>query len=82
MKNPPPSWIASLIKRKASTPPALAYDAHYAVRRRARKTDGLVTAGTFGTHLTRAECAPLVFTSGLRHSASRAPSGRRIRIGT
>jgi hypothetical protein len=31
--NRPWFWIASLIKRKASTPPALAYDVPYAVGR-------------------------------------------------
>jgi hypothetical protein len=74
--------IVNPIRRKTLSPPARASDAHSAVGRRARKTDGLVTAGTNGTRSTRAGCAPPAFISGLRRSAYRAKDGRRIRLGT
>jgi hypothetical protein len=70
-------WIATSIKRKASTPPALAYDVRSAVGRRARKTAGLVAAGIHGTRSKQEECAPLVSTSGLPRSVSRVPASRR-----
>jgi len=47
----------------------------------ARKIAGLVAAAMSGIRSTPEECAPPAFTSGLKHSASRAVIGRRIRIG-
>jgi hypothetical protein len=70
-----------LIKRKASTRPALAYDVHYAVGHPARTIAGLVPAATSGTRSIQEECALPACTSGLRLSAFLAPGGRRIRIG-
>ena len=79
--NRPWFWIASLIKRKASTRPALAYDVHCAVGRPARTTAGLVAAAISGTRSILEECAPHVSTSGLRHSAFLVPAGRHIPTG-
>jgi hypothetical protein len=79
--NRPWFWIASLIKRKASTRPALAYDVHYAVGRPARTTAGLVAAAISGTRSIREECARRASTTGLRHSAFLVPAGRHIPTG-
>jgi hypothetical protein len=79
--NRPWPWIASLTKRRASTRPGLASGAHSAVGRPARVTSGLAPAATSGTRLTREECAPPAFISGLRHNAFRVPTGRYIRLG-
>ena len=70
-----------MIKRKASTRPALAYDVHYAVGRPARTTAGLVPVATSGTRSIREECARHASISGLRLSAYLVAAGRRIRIG-
>jgi hypothetical protein len=78
----PSFWIASLLKTRATNPPALASDARSAVGRHGNTTAGRVAAAIYGTRSTLGEFAPPVFTSGLQHSASRAPGGRRIRIGT
>jgi hypothetical protein len=61
--------------------PALASDARSAAGRPARTTAGLVAAATSGTLLIREECARHASAIGPRPSASRAPAGRRIRIG-
>src|SRR5438132_12485952 len=75
------SWIASLIKRKAATRPAHAFDAHSVVGRPARTTAGLVAAAMSGIRSTREECARRAYTSGLQHSVSLAVDGRRTPIG-
>jgi hypothetical protein len=77
----PSSWIASLNKRRASTPMAPASAARSADGRPARMTFGRVAAATYGTHLTPGEFARPVFMSGLQPSAARVSGGRRIRIG-
>jgi hypothetical protein len=59
-----------------------ASDAHCAIGRPAKKTDGLVGAETNGTHSIRESCALPAFTSGLKLSASLVAAGHRIRIGT
>jgi hypothetical protein len=78
----PSFWIASLLKTRATNPPAPASGAHSAVGRHGNTTVGRVAAAIYGTHLTRAGFVPSASTSGNRPSASRAPGGRRIRIGT
>ena len=75
------SWIASLIKRKASTRPAHAFDAHSVVGRPAKTTAGLVAVAMSGIRSTREECARRVSTSGLQHSVSLAAAGRHTPIG-
>jgi hypothetical protein len=75
------SRAASLIKRKASTRPAHAFDAHSVVGRPARTTAGLVAAAMNGIRLTREECAPPVFITGLQRNACLARAGRHIPIG-
>jgi len=57
-------WIASLIKRRASTRPALASNVRFAVGRPA--TIGVVHAGICGTRSTREEFARRASTSGLQ----------------
>jgi hypothetical protein len=47
----------------------------------AKNTAGVVAADTNGTRSILEACAPRAYTNGLRHRASRAPAGRRIRIG-
>jgi len=79
--NRPLSWIATSTKRRASTRPVLAFDAHSAVGRPARTTAGLVPADTNGTRSTLEACAPPAFTSGLRLSAFLVAAGRRIPSG-
>jgi len=79
--NRPLSWIATSIKRRASTSPAHEFDAHSAVGRPERKTSGSAPAGTNGTPSTREGPAPPACTSGLQHSASRASGGPHIPIG-
>src|SRR5207302_5162983 len=59
------SWIASLIKRKAPTRPANAFDAHSVVGHPGRTTAGLVAAAMSGIRSTREECARRAYTSGL-----------------
>jgi hypothetical protein len=81
LSNRPLFWIARLSKRRAAIRPALVSGAHSAAGHPARTTSGLAAAATSGTPSTREECAPLASTSGLRRSASRAPSGRRTRSG-
>ena len=78
LPNRPLFWIASLIGSRAST--ALAFDVHSVVGRPAKTTAGLVAAAKSGIRSTREECAPRVFTSGLRRSAFHVPVGRRILI--
>jgi hypothetical protein len=73
--------IASLSKRKPLPPPAPASGARSVVGRPARTTSGLAPAATSGIRSTQEECVPPVFTSGLQHSVSRVPGGRRISIG-
>jgi hypothetical protein len=74
-------WIASPIKRKASTPPARASAAHSAVGGPGRKTYGLVPVVTNGTRSIRAGFVRPAFISGLKRSASHAVDGRRIPSG-
>jgi hypothetical protein len=76
------SWIASPLKRKAPTTLAAAFDARFAVGRPAKTTAGLALAAMNGTRLIPEECARRAFINGLRRSALRAMSGRRIPIGT
>ena len=73
--------IASLIRRKALSPPALAYDAHSAAGRPARMTYGLVAVAMRGTRSTPGESARRASVNGLRPSASSVAAGRRTRIG-
>jgi hypothetical protein len=73
--------MASLIKTRATNPPALESDAHSAAGRRARKTDGFVPAGTSGIRSTLAGCAPLASINGLRRNASPVSSGQHIPSG-
>jgi hypothetical protein len=75
------SWIASLIRRKASTRPAPAYDVRYAVGCPARTTAGLAPAATTGTRLIQEEYARRASTSGPQRSAFPVPAGRHIPIG-
>ena len=75
------SWIVSLMRTRASTPPAHASGAHSAAGRPSRMTSGLVAAGTSGTRSIRVECALPAFISGLKPNASRAVEGRHIRSG-
>jgi hypothetical protein len=79
--NHPWCWIASLIRRNASTHPALAFDVHSVLGRPAKRTAGLVVAVTHGTRSIREECARYASTTGLRRSVSRVPAGRHIPIG-
>jgi hypothetical protein len=58
-----------------------ASDVRCAAGRPAKKTDGLVTAETNGTASIPQASAPLACISGLQHSVSLAPAGRRILIG-
>ena len=73
--------ITNWMKRRASTPPALASAARCAAGRLARKTAGCVSAAMSGTPSIQEECALPACTNGLRPSASRVRDGRRIRIG-
>jgi hypothetical protein len=73
--------IASLIRRKALSPPALAYDAHSAAGRPAGMTAGLAPVGTNGTPSTLEGYAPPASINGLRRNASRVRGGRRIQTG-
>jgi hypothetical protein len=73
-------WIATL-KRRAATPPALAFDVHSAVGRPARTTAGLVPAAMSGIRSIREAYAQRASTSGLQPNVSLAPAGRRIRTG-
>jgi len=75
------SRLASLIKREASTLPALASDARSVVGRPARTTAGLVAAAISGTLLIREECARHASAIGPQHSVSLVPAGRHIPIG-
>ena len=79
--SPPVLLIASPIRRKASTPPALASGAHSAVGRRASTTTGFVPVATRGTRSTRVGCARHAFTNGLLRSVSSVAAGRRIPTG-
>jgi hypothetical protein len=54
----PSSWIATLSKRRISTPPAPASGARYAVGRHARMTVGRVAVGIAGTLSTPEEFTP------------------------
>ena len=72
-------WIANLSQRRAATRPTSVSGARSAAGRPAKKTDGLVTADTNGTRSIPGVSAPPASTSGLRHSASHVPAGRRIR---
>jgi hypothetical protein len=76
----PLSWIASLIKRKASTPPVPGFDARSAAGLPARTTAGLVPAATSGTRSTREECARHASTSRLPHSACLVPVVAALRL--
>jgi hypothetical protein len=78
----PPFWIASLTGRRASTHRVRASAARSAPGRPAKKTSGPAPAATPGTRSTPEGFSPPVSTVGLRPNASRAPDGRRIRIGT
>src|SRR5437870_3593193 len=71
MLDRPLFWIVSLTKRRASTRPALASDVHSVLGRPARRTAGLVAESV----------RPPVFTTGLQHSVSRVPAGRRTPTG-
>jgi hypothetical protein len=77
--NRPLFWIASLRGRATIHPPT--FGAPCVVGRPARKTSGLVAAAMSGIRSTQEECAPPVFTSGLRHSSCLAPTGRRTPTG-
>src|SRR5438876_6407562 len=81
LPNRPLFWIASLIRRRASTRPALAYDARFVVGRPAKTTTGLVVVAMSGIRSIREECAPFACTSGLQPSVSPAHAGRHIPIG-
>ena len=72
---------ASLIKTRASTPPARASAARCAAGRRERKTCGLVAAAMSGIRSQRAGFARRAFTNGLRPSASLVLGGPRTPIG-
>jgi hypothetical protein len=69
------------IRRNAPTTRAQPSDVRCAAGRPAKKTDGLVTAETNGTASIPQASAPLACISGLQHSVSLAPAGRRILIG-
>jgi hypothetical protein len=56
--------------------------AHYAVGHRANRIYGSATADIRGTPSTPEESAQPASASGRKRNASRAPDGRRIRIGT
>jgi hypothetical protein len=73
--------IASLMRRRASIPPALASAVRSAAGRLERKTAGLVHVVMSGTRSIRAEFALRVFINGLQPSASSVAGGRRIRSG-
>ena len=77
-------WIANFKKKRRS--PASrsrrASAARCAAGRPAKKTNGSAPAGTSGTHSTLEASAQLACTSGLKPSASLAPDGRSIPIGT
>ena len=79
--NRPLFWIITSMRRRASTRPALAYDAHYAVGRPARTTAGPVPAAMSGTRSTREDCAQHASTSGIQPSVSLVPAGRHIPTG-
>jgi len=74
-------WIANSKKRKARVLLIRASAARSAAGLPARTTTGLARAGMSGTPSTLEECAPLAFTNGLRHSASRALVGRHTQNG-
>ena len=74
-------WIMTSSKREASTRPAHASAARSAVGRPAKKTDGLVAAGTIGALSIQEGCAPPASISGRKPSALLAADGRRIRTG-
>src|SRR4029077_151646 len=78
----PLSKIASMTKKRAAIHPSRASAARFVAGRRARKTNGSAHAATSGTLSTREASVQPAYTNGLRHSAYRAPVGRRIRIGT
>ena len=71
----------TLSKTKALIHQVLVLGAGSAAGRLAKKTDGLVTAETNGTASIPQASAPLACISGLQHSVSLAPAGRRILIG-
>jgi hypothetical protein len=73
--------ITSLIRTRASTPPALASGARSAADRLARTTAGLVPVVMSGTRSIRAGFARRAFTNGLQPSASSVASCRRTLIG-
>jgi hypothetical protein len=73
--------IVNPIRRKASTPPALASAAPSAAGRPAGMTAGLAPVGTNGTPSTLEACVPPASSNGLRRNASPVSSGRRILIG-
>jgi hypothetical protein len=79
---PPWFWIESLSKIRATIPPAHASAARYAADRLAKKTDGLVTADTSGTHSIPEASAQPASIRGLKRSVSHAADGRRTPIGT
>src|ERR1700693_1105932 len=75
------SWIASLIRSRATNPPVLASDARSATGRPAKKTNGSAPADhEWNTFDTGGVCPPACI-SGQRPSAYCAGDGRRIRIG-
>ena len=79
--NRPWFWIASLIRRKTSTPLAHASDVRSVVGLPAKTTAGLVPAAMSGIRLIREECAPLASTTGLQRSAFLVAAGRYIPTG-
>jgi hypothetical protein len=81
LPNRPWFWIATSIKRKATTHPAPASDAHCVVGHPAKTITGRAPAATNGTRSAQVEFAQPASTSGLLRSASRAPAGRRTRTG-
>ena len=74
-------WIANSKKRKVAIHWIHESAARFAAGRPAKKTDGLVTAGTNGTRSIAGASALPASTNGLRHNASRVPTGRHTRIG-
>jgi hypothetical protein len=74
-------WILSLSRSRATSQLGLAFEVRCVVGRPARKTSGLAPADTSGTRSILEQFVPPASIGGLQRGASRAPTGRRIRIG-